>query len=865
MRRREESEEKYFEDAMKLGEDNAECLRYMHQWCKQVEIKPESSGLYAQMTGLPIGSYSIGCPYVHGEFSAMNLRWIFSDFLTQHCSNCPHHKPNGNISWGQKIIDSYQENKKKQEQSTKDEADRISLYLNNLRILSQNISAITDPQSQRITKFLEDFFSEDPVKRDEAVEHLTNSARIGADLFSDEVITLLLELAESNEFSQLILPVCAELASRRAEFTTHLKLIAFTNIEKGLNTELSAFILDQLGNEVTYPLSETHIKSLLLSQNHYRSISSDWENGKKDYLYSTTTLIRSFDAEPDSVKDVIRCELQNENDCLRVQLCGALELIQQVRPQLALNLLDELLRSLELYENSRATDAPSKHIIRILQAAFEHNPNLVDMHLAKTITRVRPTVQEEIIYVYREQFFNRTLAWEERRQQRDRTEISVREQIAIQRLLMWAKDEQYELDIRANALEALKIACDYSHAGVYEHFDALLGYYALVCNEKQPPRASPKILLPGQPPTDSQLEKLNESNRFQQWQIFKNKIKECLDELCKANPSKTFDSVSDCLNQPLENLEENFKVCCVSLLGEIGQEYQLQPRVLPQLWRALMDFSSTWVRAVAIDAIIEMFSYSDSSPPANLVEIIIIFLKDRFVVIHKAALRAVSRYPRWLNEKQSLEVLACLDVHLQVYRDDKYQLDDICDGILAVGRKNESLKAIALGLVKSIFPTGEELVDENITENLMHFCKPTEPIARLVAKDIALYLSRYDRDHYNWYGHSRRGRMFQWLHELPAETYQLVAEDILNSANELAKRDAWEACHFASFFAHHQAFNYEQIVLDTAANSLAKEPRHEDFRVVLQQLTLMAAGNAALQLGDTQAAETFFAQGKGES
>ena len=656
MRRLNESENNRFEQTIKLGEDNAECLRQMHFWCKHVEINPEASGLYAQMTGLPIGSYSIGCRYVQGRFEAMNLRWIFSDFLAQHCASCPHHAPNGNTSWGQRIIDNDRENKQKCEQATQEEAARISQLLMNLRSKSQDISTKAEPESQRIVKFLEIVFSESTAERDQAAEQLRNSARLGADLFSDEAIALLLELSNSKEFSQLILPVCAELASKRSDLATRLTQTALDNIEIDLHPELSAFILNQLGDAIVYPLSETHIKRLLLSQSHYRSIGG-WENEKPDYLHSTAILVRCFDAIPNSIENVIRRELQNENEYLRVQLFGALELVQQKRPQLILNLLNELIQSLELYEDSHSMDVPSKHIIRILQAAFWHDPELVDTVLTKSIARVRSSVQEDIIYVYREQFFDRTLDWDERREQRNRTEISTRESIAIQRLLIWAKDEHLEIDIRTNALDALKMACDYASAGVFNHFDALLGYYALICNDKQPAKPAPKILLLNQPPQDKQLENLNEYSRNQDWQIFKGRVKECLEELSKANPSKIFDSISDCLNHPLEQLDNNFKACCVSLLGEIGKDYQLQPRVLPILWRALMDYSSTWVRAVAIDAVTDMFSYSSTPPPANLIEIIIISLSDTFVVIHKAALRVVSRHPRWFDEKQSFEVL----------------------------------------------------------------------------------------------------------------------------------------------------------------------------------------------------------------
>ena len=166
-------------------------------------------------------------------------------------------------------------------------------------------------------------------------------------------------------------------------------------------------------------------------------------------------------------------------------------------------------------------------------------------------------------------------------------------------------------------------------------------------------------------------------------------------------------------------------------------------------------------------------------------------------------------------------------------------------------------------MVESIFPTGEELVDSKIAEELIRFCRPSERIAQLVAKDIGTYLRRHDRDRLNYYGHSGRGRMFEWLHELPAARYQRAAEDLLASAKEMAERDAWESCHFASLFAHFRAFRYEQSVLETAANTLPEEPRCESFRASLRQLAMVAAGNASLQAGDTEAAEACFAAGRG--
>ena len=89
----------------------------------------------------------------------------------------------------------------------------------------------------------------------------------------------------------------------------------------------------------------------------------------------------------------------------------------------------------------------------------------------------------------------------------------------------------------------------------------------------------------------------------------------------------------------------------MSLLSELGKDYTLRPQVLSLLWRGLMDYDSDWVRSQAIEATVEMFPYSATSPPANMVDTIVVHLQDPKIVVYKAALQAVSRRPRWFDEK----------------------------------------------------------------------------------------------------------------------------------------------------------------------------------------------------------------------
>ena len=677
----------------------------------------------------------------------------------------------------------------------------ISKLRSELRSKSRDISAETASESYRILEYLEAIFSEDETECKEAAERLEQSARIGADLFPDAAIEMILLLAGSNEFSELLLPVCKELASRRPDLVTRLSSVSLDNIERGLHLEQSASVLDALGDGVTYPLDEVYITQLLLSQDH-----DSWSSDEPDYSHSTAIIVRSFDADPESVQNIVRRELQNESDYVRVYLCRAIKLIQEIRPQIAINLLHALVQSLELYENARSgEEKPSEQIIKILQSAFRHSTDMVDRCLVESMDRVRPAVQEDIVSIYRDQFFDRTISSEKRREQQNRTEVSELEKIAIQRLLAWAKDDRLEIDIRVCVGEALETACTYASTEMMNHFDSILGYFAIISGQKHPPNAPPRILLPGQF-RNTQLEPLDEFSRTQHWSVFKRRLQTCLEELCKIKPSETFDSVCGCLNQPSAHLEDGFKACCVSLLGELGKDYTLRPQILPLLWRLLMDYDSDWVRSQAIEATIEMFSSPASSPPTNMVDTIIVHLQDPKIVVHKAALQAVSRRPRWFDERQSIEALKYLAGYLQVYRDDTYQLENICRGILSVSRRYERLKLFPLHLVELIFPTNKYFFDTEIAEALIGFYEPDDENAALVAKDIGAYLANHDRDRYNNYRYSKRFRMFKWLHQLPEEAYLRVADNLLASAKKMAERDVWESCYFASLFSHFQAF-----------------------------------------------------------
>ena len=176
MLRNEESREREFHRSAEIGKDNQICISGIRRWCKNVEVEQESWGLYAEMTGLPIGFHTIGCPYVDSEIGGTYLRGITSDFLNQHCAGCPHHIPNGDVSWGQEIIDEHIA-QKEQAQRLSDETNyRIQKLRVELRSQSAEIADQESVEARSVLPYLEAMFSESEAERDEASNSIRQAA-----------------------------------------------------------------------------------------------------------------------------------------------------------------------------------------------------------------------------------------------------------------------------------------------------------------------------------------------------------------------------------------------------------------------------------------------------------------------------------------------------------------------------------------------------------------------------------------------------------------------------------------------------------------------------------------------------------------
>ena len=836
MLRNDESRDRQFGRYVELGRDNQTCIAGMSRWCKHVELEPTASGLYAELTRLPIGSYSVACPYVKGKTESMNVRWIVSDFLAQNCIGCPHHSPNGDISWGQQIIDEHVAQAERVRSMSEETDRRIQQLRAELREKAARLSEHATAEARSVLQLLEAVFSDSEPERSRAVERIRQAASIGSDLFPTEAVRLIATLAKTPEYSENMLPVCSVLGPQLPDMAEYLMETALTNIENGLNVELSAAVLASVGSAVPYPLDDQYVRQLILSQDHH-PIFAATRGEEANYPHSTTVLVRSLDADPESVALVVRTELGNDLEQHRHNTCSALALIQQSRPDLAISLLDALIASLELYESDETGYEPSTVIRHVLRAGLRHNPSVVDRAIGAAFTSARPAVQEDFADVYQQ--------WQRSRDNGNESLSPLIGEISATRLLQWVRDERLNIQVRQEALRSLESTYRQFPERAIDDFEILLGYLAIVSAQEKLPERAPSLEIPGSPHSElaNQLEQRSDLLR---WNAFKSELAQCLTVLSRYDASMVLQAVTECLDHPLDETNEEFKVRCVSVLGDVAANYELRPRALPYVWRALMDYGSPGTRAQAIEAAVKMFG-NGVSPPENLVEMVLISLTDNYVVVHQAALRAVIRRSYWFDGNLARDLFASLASLLDAYGPKQYLVDEICDAVMRAGKGNPRYRAFALRLITKFFPTGEEFIDRHIAEDMLRFCEPTDTIAIHAAKCLAVYLSEHGRDRLNHFGDSEREKMIEWMRRMPASVFCRIAGDLVPYALKIATRDVWEACELAGLFAHHGLFHLEQRILNTAVDSIPDEPRRNEQQRMVLLLSLAAGANASLQ------------------
>jgi hypothetical protein len=436
--------------------------------------------------------------------------------------------------------------------------------------------------------------------------------------------------------------------------------VAVEAIAAGVSVETACEILLDCGCGAAMPVPAGVIEKVVAQQNHIRPIGG-WPTRHPDcplvdvpptYTFSTSLLLRAYDQDPEAVLAPLRAALRDNNKFRRVNVCGVVKGLLKQRPVIGAALLPVVVDSLDL-DDDVFNDSADHEACDLIGKIFFTDPSLTDGLLSDRFERQSQETRCLTADVYQQVLWTE---WNDE-QELDRTRFDEAIGLAFRRCLALVQDYTLDLEVRQEFADAVESACRHHPDVAMGAFDTLLGVLACLCVQEEPPALRPRIILPSDAPPDPRVLALEQENRRMNWGHFKTKIAKCLEELAGKRPEPVADRLLGCFAGLDSKRHEALKANVVTLLGELGRKRELLPCVLPLLWSALMDYDSVLVRCRGIEAITRSFESAECDPPPNVVDALVLHLRDTFVIVHQAAIRAISWNTHWLTPAQNEDAI----------------------------------------------------------------------------------------------------------------------------------------------------------------------------------------------------------------
>ncbi|WP_103664204.1 hypothetical protein [Gracilimonas amylolytica] len=829
MNKRNESFDKRNEEAIELGRKNVDCIEKAKKWCEHLECKMTSAGLLAEMTGLPIGSIKLSCKHAKQSSESMNLPWILPEFVIKNCDGCSYHKPNGGAEWGEKLIRENNIREQKNYEREESEKERKREIRERLKALPEEKKNEADITQKEIFNLFTGLFSDEDQERTESLESIMNAAKIASDLFSDSLIEIIEENLSLEGYTSIFLRIISQL-SESDYSVKRFKVEIEKLIIKRKDLELSSGIYLKCFPE--YPLKKEIIESLILGQSHVRGLMG---MGVSLYPNCTELLLNSYRENPKQILNRYEEYLNSDRDGVRINACGSLLQLQKIEPDIGLNLVDNLIDSIDKPLSLDYDSADSRAKDCIIEAYIKM-PEKVDKRIRAKFVQKREAVQDEIVNIYRRLVFKI-----------EKLEIDeeIRENIE-KRIYAFtfetAKNDSLELETRAEAAEALGMLAIYGGSIVNKNIDSILGYYALISEEDY--KEKPKIFLPSDK-TDPYLKALDKQNNDLTWARLKSNILAIVKKTAKRFPDSLVTTLTNTYDRLDSKKHQNFKSAVIKLLGVVGSDYDLRKDALPYIMKALVDFESQLLRATALDSLYDLFKRAKNNPPKNVIEMIVLHLGDQYVIVHKAAIRCVKHHTYWFDGELAYNVLLRLLNLLDVYRASPFEIKDIVTSLLSISNRLNVGKTKCITEVIDCLPTNEYYIDKDLIEELLRYLTPKEKEAERLVPHLINFLINYKRS-YNSIGVSIEEKIFNWLIELEQDKFTKYSELFLDSGKKIAKRDIFIVRYFVAVFAKFKCYQEELSLLNHVIEEYKGVTRHDDLLEIYKQLRENAKSNSEL-------------------
>jgi len=853
---RERAQQREMEEAVEQGEVNAALIPRLQLWCRHLEVKMYSAGMLAEWTKLPIGLLGIECPHATEGFQAMDLKSVAAYFVSENCRNCPHHDEVEPDNAGREILRETEQVKEEREAARSAAPSAARLRLRGLVSGDISVALKSAPTTEESVLELVALLDDD-THAGEASEKLRQAAELAPEFFSDLACEVISEhmadiLAGNNCAAALRI-----IGRERASFPPVAVVAALKCVELPFcHDEVLELLADYLSSGGEIP----HVAVVAKVIGHQAYDPDDFP--RRGAVHSPPGQLRLLvevgRRDIERLSHAFEKRLENPEAPVRFGTSLTFQHLLRELPALGPLLKRSFISSFS-YEDARSGRSADVEATRALADIFILDPSGTQETLASAFLLADDEVKELIFRVYRS-------VLEAARRTGDQalgTSSATRCLPELLDVLIPATTSAATpLEIRKNAAETIKNIARYQPDVALSRVDALLGALAIVSREAVDfvtanPGDDP--LLPGFPRSEPRLYDTLES-------YLASTLKEFADEA----PMPLWKAIKPILQtlRAEDKGEAKVKARLLGLFVPLSRNHMVAPELIPELFKGLMNMESVLVRVSALAVIKNLLRRSPELIPDNMREMVVVYLRDQYVAVHRSAAEAASVMPM-NSEAQASEVASLIAIQFNLHAQqggDADHLRELSRGLVRLGREVPEAKVYAhMALVRRCQGTYTYDILEALSD-FREFAEGDPARSVQYVEEALKFLTRFPK----WEDsqtHSQEHSLFISFFEQPASAILANLSRFRQAVSAAASVAPYEALQLISVLLHSEQY---QAAFEAASEIVAALPsgiRHDALRTHAQLTALaakaesfIASRNPASAVPELQAAESFLGQ-----
>lgn len=823
-----------------IGTENEKILPDVKAWCRHLEVQQTSYGLFVEMTGLLAGRLQVQCPHgvVVGE--SHFLKKEAKDFILKNCIGCSYHQEQSPRNFGRLVL----ANKEKGEAKAEEQAARrhqLEQEAYSAAEAALQTQEITEKSVNTLILRLEQGQEEASV----ATARLLEAARLGPELFSDQALQVLADGLQGEQGSAkaaILKAVCQS----RGQMPTVVREAAQRAVTAGLDAAC-ALLAEAGRQEDVTPFLPLMLDILAIPDYGMWAWRKPGGYHERPEYAGTLELIGVLlQKAPEAVLQALDERLQVDEKAIKLSTAELLFDLLPEHAEALLTLTRRLIRSLELADDGYERSADVA-VCRVLAHLYVFSPVEVEQEIQGRWPFASDEVKVLMLRIYAAVALNDSTEGLGSRRIYPQERYVSHVYTAIERLYAAFADLNFGVDGRREACDLLERVIKRYPAEGIALLDRFIAHLAISIREAENrPRHRGSV-----------MEVLQDDTERLTYRGLIRSVSELITQVVKANPVLSFPKIMAALRElPAE--DDRLKAELVDLLGIFGKVYELVPQVIPELYKHLTDFQSNLVRAKAIGVLGEMMAEFPDSIPDNMIELLVVYLEESFVIIHQSALGALRHYSFQRDERgrKALSIiLKWEDTYFQQGKEAEF-LDTIVRTLYAAYR---GWPEVGRHIDLVLLPKHSQHAQPHFAEDsLAQLARRVRKYPELAPKFIQIaldYLKQTSRDQYNIDVHHDRYCIWLELFQVLPEVIAAEAgrfREVIHSKVGWDRIDATRLLEVLSQAGlHKQAAG---IVLE-ARNLLPDVKSHTYERDFYAEVGAAEQAEAAVAAGNPQEAE----------